>query len=326
MHDLVDDRSSGVGVGARAGLTMSNGNVIVTSMREHPLRLPLLANALFSAVTGLILALVPAALGELLGPKASTLYVVLGVGLLAFSGGLVWLASRPRPAWVVAVLLADLGWVVGTMAVVGFTWSAWKTAGVVAVATTNAVVMLLVFAQARGILRVFAVPGEPNRYEVCVRVDTPVESRRLWPIVADLGTISEYMADLVSSELEGDAPAGVGAVRTCENRRGQRWSERCVRWREGDSFDVRFLTEDPAFPYPFSDMIGGWRLVPKEAGCAVEVWWHVVPRQRWLAPFLLPLMRQGAARSFEAVVASMVARAEGRAPETARPRLQVAFC
>jgi hypothetical protein len=295
-------------------------------MRDHPLRGPLLANAAFSGATGFILALGHARLGAWLGPNVPWVYLVLGMGLLGFAAGLVGLARSPRPVWVAGVLVADVGWVLGTTVVVVASWSAWEATGLAAVLITNAVVAVLVVLQARALLRVFQVPGEADRYEVCVRVGTPVDAERLWAAVADLGGIADHMADLVSSRIEGDASPGEGAVRTCQNRRGQRWSERCIRWDDGAAFDVQFLTDEPGFPFPFSDMVGGWRVAPTPSGSDVEVWWRVVPRHRWLAPLLLPVMAQGAARTFAGVVASMVARAEGRPAQAPPARLQATFC
>jgi hypothetical protein len=296
-------------------------------MDTAPLRNPLLANAAFSSATGLALALGANHLGALLGPDVPPVYLVLGLGLLAFAAGLTWLAFRPRPVVVVAVLGADLAWIVATTTVLAVSWPLWEPAGVAAVGLTNAVVGALVLFQGRGLRRVYELPGEPGRFEVCVRVGAPVGVSRLWPVMADLGGISRHMADLVSSAVDGDEAPGEGAVRTCENRRGQRWSERCVRWSEGASFDVRFLTDAPGFPFPFSDMVGGWRLVPKGPACDVEVWWRVVPRRQWLAPVLLPLMAHGASATFAQVVASMVAEASGHPGEVVPvPRLRATFC
>ncbi|MFW6066960.1 MAG: SRPBCC family protein [Myxococcota bacterium] len=289
------------------------------------LRRALLANASFSAASGLIMVAAHSVLGNVLGPDVPAVYLLLGLGLLSFATGLAWLAARPRPLWVLGVVAADVGWIVGTTVLLAIFWADFEVAGVLAVAATNGVVALLVVYQLRGLSRTFSVTGEPGRYEICVRVATHLPRERLWPVVADLGRIDQHLQDLRSSRMEGDAAPGEGAVRTCENRRGQRWSERCIEWREGSSFDVRFLTDRPGFPFPFSDMVGGWRLVPTDAGCDVEVWWRVVPTRPWLAPLLLPVMARGASGTFEAVVASMVAQAEGR-PAGEAPQLRAAFC
>lgn len=291
-----------------------------------PLRLPLLANAAFSALSGFVLLFGGDAVARALGPEAPHLYRFLGAGLLGFAGALAASSLKPRPLWVVPVLVADVAWVLATTACLAIWWSAWTRTGVAAISLTNGVVTVLAFQQARGVLEVFSVSGDRDRFEVCVRVSTAAELGRLWPVVSDLGSIADHMPSLASSTLEGDARRGAGAVRTCTDTRGRSWSERCVRWDEDGAFDVRFLADEPSFPFPFTDMIGGWRLLPRDGGCDVEVWWRVVPRQRWLAPLLLPVMAHGAAQSFGEVVASMVARAQGDTQRGAPSRLRAAFC
>lgn len=80
------------------------------------LRGALLGNAAFSGTCAVPLVVAPAAVASWLGLAQTPLLVGLGLGLLAFAGVLVVLATRPRPArsWVLAVIAADAAWVAGT--------------------------------------------------------------------------------------------------------------------------------------------------------------------------------------------------------------------
>ncbi len=80
------------------------------------LRVALGGNAAFSTLTGVSMLLGAGALASPLGLPSAALAIV-GVGLLPFAGVVAWLARAPqrRRVAVLAVSLADLGWVVGTL-------------------------------------------------------------------------------------------------------------------------------------------------------------------------------------------------------------------
>jgi hypothetical protein len=84
------------------------------------LRSTLMINGVSTALCGLALLLAPGALAGLLGVPAPALLAALGAGLVLYAGGLFWTARRhpiPGPAaW--ATIVVDLGWVVGSVAVV----------------------------------------------------------------------------------------------------------------------------------------------------------------------------------------------------------------
>jgi len=73
------------------------------------------------------------------------------------------------------------------------------------------------------------VDGE-HTHRLCIAVRSTVSAPRMWAVVAELGNIQRYMPALRSSALLGGAAPGEGAIRACEDRRGRRWTERCVRW------------------------------------------------------------------------------------------------
>lgn len=300
-------------------------------MKTEALRLPLLGNAAFSLATGVAMLLAAPLIAGALGPPIEELYLLLGAGLVLFSVTLCVIALRPAPLIVLAVSLADATWIIATIAALLIWPSAFTPLGFAVVLAVNAVVAVIAWAQLGSILSAFrASDAAPGEYEVCIAAAAPVDAEAFWRVLADLGAIHRYAASLKSSALTvGDRP-GPGAVRTCEDLKGQTWSERCDSWDEGKAFSVTFLADEPSFPYPFSKMRGGWRVEPLVSGCRVEVWWRVVPRQAWAAPLLLPVMAAGARASFGDVIARMALAATGAAPEampTARlAPLRVAAC
>lgn len=93
------------------------------------LRISLLGNANFSLLCGLILMIAPQGVGAWLGfaqpGQLAGVSMALGIGLLAFGGALIVLATRSRPplSWVRAVIAADGFWVLGSAALVLTPWA-----------------------------------------------------------------------------------------------------------------------------------------------------------------------------------------------------------
>ncbi|HBR51491.1 MAG TPA: hypothetical protein DEA71_15570 [Nitrospira sp.] len=301
------------------------------AIQVQTLRSPLLLNAAFSGANGLLLILASPMVAAWLGPQATWIYELVGVGLLLFGLTLSIVAVRPTPLAVLAITGADVAWVVSTTVTLLVWRHDFTSLGWGLVLATNAVVSVLAWFQQRSIRTAFQAPsGAPDEYQVCIAVNTPVAADAFWSVLADLGAIQRYMPALKSSALTVGETSGVGCVRTCENIKGQVWSEECDQWDEGRSFSVTFLTDAHGFPFPFSKMRGGWRVAPNATGCRVEVWWQVVPRRPATAAVVLPLMAAGAQRSFAGVVERMAGVAQGRTIDSgtlsALPRFHAVLC
>ena len=89
-------------------------------MNDRLLRYSLRGNALFSTGCGLAALALAQPLAEALGIPDPRTLTSLGAQLLVFAALLVWLAPRAgiRPAFALAVIAADVLWVVGTIPVV----------------------------------------------------------------------------------------------------------------------------------------------------------------------------------------------------------------
>lgn len=82
------------------------------------LRMALQGNALFSAVSGVVVLAMNRTLVEFLGLPSSASLTSVGIGLLGYAGWLLWNARREKikigDAWIAVVL--DMVWVLGSCA------------------------------------------------------------------------------------------------------------------------------------------------------------------------------------------------------------------
>ena len=125
----------------------------LTRTNAHAFFNAIIANAVFSAVTGGLMAFAPDRVAAWLGLTRSTELFGIGIFLLAFAGWLIWLAWRGqtplRDAWV--IVYGDLAWVgFSIVLLIGFT-AAFSNAGLWLVGVTAFAVLAFALAQWRGI-------------------------------------------------------------------------------------------------------------------------------------------------------------------------------
>lgn len=283
-------------------------------MQTKPLRLALATNALFSFSSGLLLLMAPDLAGDWLGLHAPAVFQLTGGGLLLFAADLIHQASRPRLATWRALLAsaADFFWVIGTVLLLGFLPGLLSPSGTWLALGVAAAVGIFGILQIHGAGRVHAI-RRTGVYRHCLAVRSDVPPEDMWRVVGNLGEIRKYMPALKSSRIDGGEP-GIGVVRTCEDHKGKRWSEECISFEAGRSFSVRFVTEDPGFPFPASSMLGGWEVRPDPDGSIVTVWWELTPKPEFLAPLLLPLLAFQADRDFPKIIHRMAVDALGHSP------------
>ena len=285
-------------------------------MKATTLRMALLSNAVFSALSGLAFLTLSRSIADIIGGGAPILYQVIGGGLLAFAGFVGWTGTRQSINTFFAALisLADLVWVIGTLVLIAVGFGALQTGGMVLLVVIAVIVLFFALRQLQGVNQVYAVTDKPGTYALCVSVDTPVSPDDIWPIIADLPSINRYSPNLKEVILRDNAAPGVDAIRQCTDSNGNTWGEHCKRYdEEARRVEFEFLADEPGFPYPFETMLGGWEVEPNGAGATVNIWFEVTPKYGPAQPIILVLMARNLAESFGEVVAHMTAAARGEA-------------
>lgn len=299
---------------------------------DLPLRLALASNAAFSLTSALLMIFRPAVVGGWLGINVPLVLQIIGGGLVIFAAELIYQATRDRIVTWRALLasVADFSWVIGSIISLFALPQLFSPTGTTLVLAVAGAVLVFGAWQLWAAGRAHRI-GENGEHRHCIIVETNAPTEKLWQVVGNIGDIKFYMPSLTRSLiLEGKAP-GVGAVRFCEDRSGKQWSEECIEFNPGRSFSVRFLSEAPNFPFPAKTMRGGWEVTPVTAGSRVMVWWELTPKNRLLAPAILPLLAFQADRDFPKIVRRMTAaaladRSEVQTSGGAFARLLPGFC
>ncbi len=118
----------------------------MSASTDRLLRRTLWGNAIFSIVSGAVLAIFAGPFAEaathapvaLIGLDLDLLLELLGLGVIAFGGLCAWVAAREAlpQAWARAIFAADLAWLAGSALVLALpaSWTTAGSAGIVVVA------------------------------------------------------------------------------------------------------------------------------------------------------------------------------------------------
>lgn len=116
----------------------------ITGSQSRMLLRALMANGLFSSVSGLVLLLFASAVAGRIGLSEPTWLTGTGLVLLLFGARLIQIgrSGRVSRAEAIAISVMDLAWVVGTVALALAVPGLFNTAGVAAVITIALVVLI----------------------------------------------------------------------------------------------------------------------------------------------------------------------------------------
>ena len=128
---------------------------------DRLLRLTLWGNAVFSIVSGAVLAVFAEPFAgvaahqpvTMLGLDLAIVLELLGLGVIAFGALCAWVASRPTlpQAWARLIFAADLAWVAGSALVLIV--PAWTTAGIAGIVVIAVIVADLAILEYLGLRR-----------------------------------------------------------------------------------------------------------------------------------------------------------------------------
>lgn len=276
-------------------------------MKFIPLRIALASNLVFSLFCAGQMFFASDEVAAQLGNVPVWIVMIISLGLFAFAGLVLTVIRNLRIGEALIISALDLLWVVLTVPLVAVPGLLSET-GQGLVLAVAAAVGLFGMAQLWAIRAALAT-GVATRgsYRHCVRLESMRSPDALWAVIRDLGQIQRYSAGLSASRLEGADEPGTGALRVCTDQKGQTWAEEVTSFDDaGRNVVLKFRTDDPAFPFPFAQMIGGWSVGPgEEGGSCVEVWWSVRPKMTWFGWLLVALMTIPLDRDIRRIVAAM---------------------
>ncbi|WP_341843292.1 hypothetical protein [Chitinophaga caseinilytica] len=120
-----------------------------------PLTTTLRINGISSLATGLLLAIFPGVAANIFGVTATAPFVAVGLFLVVFASGVLFVAQRPTPAAVKWIIRLDTIWVIGSAVAIIFLFSLISGIGTVLIAGAALWVAAMAVLQQKG-MRSFA--------------------------------------------------------------------------------------------------------------------------------------------------------------------------
>ena len=250
----------------------------------------------------------PQSIASILGLDAAWTVQLLGPCLIAFALWVALLAASPRPGPIRALITVamDLGWVLGSAALLATVGGQLTTAGAWLIAGIATLVGLLATWQLLGLARMYRPDTTSRDVRLCLRWPTHASPDRVWDAIADVGRIDRYAPHIRASRLQNYASPTIGSVRECEAVNGTSWTERVTTLDPTQRrLDLEFDAHAPDFPFPFSSLRGGWAVDEQDSGSHVSIWFEGTPTHAWTTPLLMPLMEWRASRDFARIVGAM---------------------
>ena len=293
-------------------------------------RVFLALNAAFSLGSGLVLIFMPDTVSKIVfadpGTWGPTALLALGVGLTIFALTLFVLAANRfiGKHSIVAVSLADFGWVLGSAVLVFGFGDILEPTGVLVIDIVAAFVAVFAIGQIVGTRRIVS-PGsrvslhrKGGALTFCVRRRVRAPAAAVWSVMTDHPRYADVASN--TSKVEVISGSGLGMQRRCYGAEGERWMETCDRYEEGRAFGFRVHTEAPDYPYPIAQLNGLWCVVPRSDGAEFSIRIDATPKGGFFARILFSLV---AGAKFKAVLIDLAeawaARMETQSPQPSMP-------
>jgi len=269
-------------------------------------------NAVFSALIGLELIIFPDTTAHLMftdPPGWEPLVLrLLGVGLVLFALDLLLMATNRfvTKGEVMLIVMADIGWLIASAAIVFLASHVITDAGLLMIAIVAGFVTFFATGQFVGAGRIVApesrvsIHSNNGKLTAVVKrvVDAPAET--VWDIMTDHPGYADVASNI--SKVEVLSGEGIGMQRRCFGPKGENWTETCDHFEPGRAFGFKIHTEAPDYPYPISDLRGRWSVAPKGAGSEFSIDIEAIPKGGFLARTLFSLL---AKRQFKAVLVDL---------------------
>lgn len=295
----------------------------------RPLRLALVANGIFSLLSGACFVLAPSAIASIVfayppvvfGLSAATLVAELGIGLLAFAALVLWTAGqsilhRGRAKLITAL---DVGWVLASAGLLFAAPELWTSAGLWVVVIVALAVAVFALEQTLGLMLLYQGQSDiealrqGDQLTLTAKAMSRASAERVWQVMSHQEAYADVADNISKVEVTGGS--GTSLERRCFDNDGKSWKESCTLWDEGRAFAFRVHTEAPDYPYPIAALAGEWSLSPMSDGTQIQMVFHVTAKPGLLNGLLFRLM----AAPFSSVCDRLLQRWIDIMEGTARP-------
>lgn len=213
-------------------------------------------NAIFSAVSGMLLIFLNKQISEVFGISNTTAFKATGILLLLFSGTIIYEVRRQRPLAVLGIIMQDFIWVIGSFTVVVFNLFDITKAGNSIIAIVALIVFLMGINQSKALAQIDSIDGKHTKHFRFER-EVKASKKEVWKVIADVANYDKVAPNIDAVKIISGE--GEGMVRSCSHKKNS-WTETCSKWQEEESYSFVVNTSAADYPYPFKFLKGTWEV------------------------------------------------------------------
>ena len=213
-------------------------------------------NTLFSALSGIILIIIPQRIASFFELPDTTPFWVTGIVLIFFSLTILYEIKRFNPIAILWIITQDMLWVAASIFWLVFNPFHTPQNANLLVAAVAIVVLLMALNQSAALAKTDAIEGESTKQLKSVRRVAATKSES-WKVISDVGNYHKVAPNI--DEVKIISGEGKGMVRSCSHGKDS-WTESCSLWKEEEVYSFTVNTSAQDYPYPLKFLKGTWQV------------------------------------------------------------------
>ncbi len=213
-------------------------------------------NALFSGLSGIILVAINKQMANLFDISNKSIFWIIGVALILFSVIIIYEIRRQNPLGVLAIIIQDYLWVLGSIILlIAQPFEVSKTGNSI-IAMVAIVVLFMAINQAKALVKIDNSQKKGLK-QLSFEKTINATKENVWKAISDVSNYHEVAPNI--DEVRVIFGKGEGMVRRC-NHGKDNWTEICSLCEEEKEYAFEVNTAAPDYPYPFKFLKGNWKV------------------------------------------------------------------
>jgi ribosome-associated toxin RatA of RatAB toxin-antitoxin module len=253
------------------------------------LKTVLLSNALFSAISALVLIIFSGTIASLFSIENKYIFTIIGGALLVFSATIVVEIKKQRLLAILWIIVQDTLWVIASLYLLIVKPFPISSAGNTTISVVALIVFFLALYQTKALAQADSI-NKNGMKQFTFQRTVKANKKVVWSVISDVANYHKVAPNVDDVKIiEGQKQ---GMVRQCTHGKDS-WSETCTSWQEEKSYAFTVNTLVPNYPYPLKTLKGTWEIEELADGntTKINMYFDFTYKRRWQKIFLHPFFK-----------------------------------
>ncbi|MEK6154697.1 SRPBCC family protein [Flavobacteriaceae bacterium 3-367] len=259
----------------------------------------LLANAIFSGMSGIGLLLFHKEIADIFSVNSSTTFWIVGIALIYFASTITYEIFKQRPITILFIIIQDILWVIGSIILLVSQPFGISITGNYIIAAIALIVFFMAIAQSKALSKVDTIDADGKK-RLRFKTIFNANGTKVWKVISDVGNVYKVAPNIDDSSIVSGN--GEGMIRSCSHGKDS-WTETCSLWKEEEAISFVVHTDKPDYPYPLSFLQGAWYIKEIDSNnTEVEMIFDLKFKNKLQNLFVYPLMKFKFGKSFNVLL------------------------